>query len=308
MWRQFSLLAAQIGLALVISAPAFAASAISHSVPENVYGWCAGYAPGRADRCAQQRCQKQGGTACQIVVGCVGPGATALAERPARGFGAACLGDERSARMAALIGCISATNSLCWTSVTFASNGRASDASANLRFDQVWIAQIALQLLTFFKEAADGSLSEATQAAVGAFQKEIGRAPTGTIDEELLRRMVDAVGGPRHLAGIIKRVQLSSLERQLVGAKPTRLFYTALNALPPEKPQQYFKSLREEELRVALTTYMKARGAICKTPSPSVSTISESIWIVVCNDVTYNVVFNEGGYSMITGGGLTIIK
>ncbi|MCO5131429.1 MAG: peptidoglycan-binding protein [Xanthobacteraceae bacterium] len=308
MWRQFSLFAAQIGLALVISAPAFAASAISHSVPENVYGWCAGYAPGRADRCAQQRCQKQGGTACQIVVGCVGPGATAFAERPARGFGAACLGDERSARMAALIGCISATNSLCWTSVTFASNGRASDASANLRFDQVWIAQIALQLLTFFKEAADGSLSEATQAAVGAFQKEIGRAPTGTIDEELLRRMVDAVGGPRHLAGIIKRVQLSSLERQLVGAKPVRLFYTALNALPPEKPQQYFKRLNGEELKQALTTYMKARGAACKTPSPSVSTISESIWIVVCNDVTYNVVFNEGGYSMITGGGLTIIK
>jgi hypothetical protein len=308
MWRQFSLLAAQIGLALVISAPAFAASAISHSVPENAYGWCAGYAPGRANRCAEQRCQKQGGTACQIVVGCVGPGATAFAERPARGFGAACLGDERSARMAALIGCISATNSLCWTSVTFASNGRASDASANLRFDQVWIAQIALQLLTFFKEAADGSLSEATQAAVGAFQKEIGRAPTGTIDEELLRRMVDAVGGPRHLAGIIKRVQLSSLERQLVGAKPTRLFYTALNALPPEKPQQYFKRLNGEELKQALTTYMKARGAACKTPSPSVSTISESIWIVVCNDVTYNVVFNEGGYSMITGGGLTIIK
>lgn len=308
MWRQFSLLAAQIGLALVISAPAFAASAISHSVPENVYGWCAGYAQAQANRCAQQNCRKQGGSACRFVVGCVGPGATAFAERPARGFGAACLGDERSARMAALIGCISATNALCWTNVTFTSNGRASDAGANLRFDQIWIAQIALQSLKFFKEAADGSLSEATQAAVGAFQKEIGRAPTGTIDEELLRRMVDAVGGPRHLAGIIKREQLSSLERQLVGAKPVRLFYTALNALPPEKPQQYFKRLNGEELKQALTTYMKARGATCKTPSPSVSTISENIWIVVCNDVTYNVVFNEGGYSMITGGGLTIIK
>jgi hypothetical protein len=308
MWRQFSLLAAQIGLALVISAPAFAESAISHSAPENWSSWCSGYASGRAGRCALQRCQKRGGTACRVVVGCNGPGAVAYAQQPAQGIGAACLGNEQSARMAALIGCMSATNSLCSTNFTFTSNGRAADDGANLRFDQVWIAQVALQSLKFLKEPADGVLTQATEQAIAEFQVTIGRLPTFNINDELLRRMVDAVGGPRQLAAIIKLEQLPSLERQLVGAKPTRLFYTAQNALPPEKPQQYFKSLSGEELKVALTTYIMARGATCKTKLPSVSAVSEGIWIVGCDDVTYNVVFNEGGHSMITGGGRTIIK
>ena len=135
MWRQFSLLAAQIGLVLVISAPVFAESAISHSAPENWSSWCAGYAPGKATRCALQRCQNRGGTACRVVVGCNGPGAVAYAQQPAQGIGAACLGNEQSARIAALIGCMSATNSLCWTNFTFTSNGRAGDNGANLRFE-----------------------------------------------------------------------------------------------------------------------------------------------------------------------------
>lgn len=50
--------------------PASAETVISYSAPENIYGWCAGYASARAQRCAQTNCAKYGGSSCQPVVEC----------------------------------------------------------------------------------------------------------------------------------------------------------------------------------------------------------------------------------------------
>jgi hypothetical protein len=279
-----------------------AASSIYHSAPQNLYGWCAGYSAQQDHRCAEAECKRQGGTQCRFAAGCQRYGATAFAERPARGFGAGCAETDESARRLALIGCISASNMVCWTNVAFTPSGSKATPESNLSFDQVWFAQLMLQSLRIDGGPSDGVLSEKTSSAIRTFQNRIGRSENGALDAELMQRLFDAVGGPSNFAYIVKRDLLPSIEKQLSERGATnRFYYTALEPLQTAGAFQDLQKRSAEARNLALATYLSARNSKCTLPATSAVQMADSVWSVTCAEATYTLVINESGY-LITKG------
>jgi hypothetical protein len=298
----FSFLTAAIAGLFLTTQPAEAGfTLIYYSAPERVYGWSAGYNSNRAHNSAGAQCAKQGGTACKAVVECSGYGAVAYAETPLEGFGAGCAGDASSARRAALVGCIVASNGLCWTEVSFTPNGKTIEGDRN--FDRTYFAQMMLELRGLYKAAAMGDMNAETANAVSTFQERIGRPRTGIIDDELVHRLLDATRGSRSLARIMKQDILPSLEKALIesGTTTRRMFSVAP---VPAKPMTFSEDLMARAVphrRLALATFLSASGQKCTLPAKDVQRISgaEGVWTIDCNEASYTLILHAGHWTIM---------
>ena len=293
-------------IVLFAARPAEAGYTITYySPPERVYGWCANVGDQqRTHNCAMRGCTQHGGTACKPVTQCGGWGAVAYAGRPIQGFGAGCAGDASSARRIALTACMSASEALCWTEVTFSPNGKRMTAADNLRFDRIWMAQLLLQINgKLYKGNIRGEVDRELYAAAAKFQEKLGRTGTGTLDNELIFRMIDGAGGTRHFAIIVKRDVLPSLEKAIAesGAGADRKY--GHSAAPQQGSiSEDFNNRSAEARKLALATYLSARDSRCTLPAIQAQQMAPDVWSVECNEADYTLVL-QGGQSIITRSG-----
>lgn len=272
-----------------------------YSPPERVYGWCANVGDRPSTQsCAKRNCVQQGGTACRPVTECGGWGAVAYAGQPVQGFGAGCAGDASSARRIALTACMSASEALCWTEATFSPNGRTATAADNLRFDRIWMAQLLLQINgKLYKGNVRGDEDRELYAAAAKFQEKLGRTGTGTLDNELIFRMIDGAGGTRHFAIIVKRDVLPTLEKAIAesGSGSERKY--GHSAAPKQGSiSEDFNNRSDEARKLALATYLSARDSKCTLPAIHAQQMVPDVWSVECN---------EGGYMLMLQDGQSIV-
>lgn len=299
-----------IALALIAALPLFAwqpsaraATVIYYSAPGNAYGWCAGFASGRSHGCARGYCVDSGGTACGPVLECGGGwGAVALAQDPARGFGASCgLSNAAFARAVALAACMGASNGLCWTDSTFTGRGESLSADSNRAFDHAYLAQAMLQIRHYDPGSADGELGASTRSAIGALQSDLGRTATGILDDELFDRLLDAVGGAEALAAILKRDVLVPRESDLAGY----LYREAPSPAPQMSFSAELMNRTEDARRLALAVILSTSGTKCSLPARSASLVFDAdsgMWNVECVEGAYTLILTESGRTIIRNG------
>jgi Putative peptidoglycan binding domain len=204
MAHRITMVVASFFLLLLIAGwlPAQAATSISYSVAGQTYGWCAGYSSSAAPACSTQHCTSSGGTDCQQVLFCPdGWGAVAFPEGSPIGFAADCgLNNRAFAEGRALAACVVASNALCWTDSSFDARGNEQSKDSKSNFDLIWYAQSLLQLNGYTKSLSDGEMGPATHEALSKFQTEIGETPTGVVDDQMVRRLLDADSGMANFA------------------------------------------------------------------------------------------------------------
>jgi hypothetical protein len=285
-------------IVLLAARPAEAGYTVTYySPPERVYGWCANVGDQqRTHSCARRNCAGQGGTACKRVTECGGWGAVAYAGRPIHGFGAGCAADASSARRIALTACMVASEALCWTASTFSPNGRTATAADNLRFDRIWMAQLLLQINgNLYKGNIRGEVDRELYVAAAKFQEKLGRKGTGTLDDELIFRMIDGAGGTRHFAIIVRRDVLPGLDQAIAkrggSAEPK---YGHSPAPKQGSISDDFSNRSEEARRLALATFLSSRGSRCTLPAIEALRIAPDMWSVQCNEGNYTLMLNNG--------------
>jgi hypothetical protein len=286
-----------------VPAPVRAATAVYYSPTENVYGWCAGYPTDTANGCARGYCVDAGGTACDLAVGCGGGwGAIALAQSPARGFGASCaFGDAFGARVAALITCAVAANALCWTDTTFTVDGSTMPTSENYAFDIAWYAQGSLQIQNHDPGTADGAVGPKTRAALEAFQTELGRPATGILDDELFLRLLDGAKGAQSLVRVIKRDVVDPRQEELA----TRTYAFAPSPAPAMTFSEELVQRTEAERLLALATVLASGGSTCSVPALDAHLLfdaADGTWSIECAEGSYTLFLSEGGSMVVPGG------
>lgn len=286
--------------------PAEASTAIYYSAPDNIYGWCAGYAYDRAHTCAHDECTKEGGKDCVLALECDGGwGAIAFAEEPAVGVGATCgLKDAYFARSQALAACMNAANNLCWTDTTFDGDGNSASAADNRNFDLVWFTQTMLQIRHFKLGDADGQMGGQTRAAIAKFRSSLGEGQSGAPDEDLVRRLLDAVEGPQIYASIIKRDVLDDRTdlNDITFAKST-------SPSPAMSFSEVLMQRPEDQRRLALATILADEGSPCTLPAKDAEPLPDAksgVWNIGCAEGDYTLMLTADGSTVITTGKSTM--
>jgi peptidoglycan hydrolase-like protein with peptidoglycan-binding domain len=294
-------IAGTILLLLSALTPARAATAIYYSVPASAYGWCAGYAAQKARSCAEEQCVKNDGTDCRPAVACStgGWGAVAFADGDVRGFGASCgMSDAFWARVVALAECIDASKTICWTDSTFDSQGNTQSKASDHRFDLIYYAQTLLQVRNYKPGSTDGTIGAQTVLAVKQLQGDLGRPQTGTIDDELVARLYDAVGGGPQLALITRRDFLDP-KRQTIGD------FGFASADPPATTFGEQLAARSSEDRLlALATLISTSGVKCTLPALDAEVLgkpADQNWNVQCKEGWYTLILSSGKRTIMTG-------
>jgi peptidoglycan hydrolase-like protein with peptidoglycan-binding domain len=300
--RVLATLLAVLAIALTTRpAPVAAASAIYYSSTGEAYGWCAGYGYDRAHACARQGCIDSGGTDCQLAVECAGGwGSAAFARDDLRGFGAGCgFGKTFWARAAVLAKCIVAGRALCWTYSTFNNNGGEMSDAADLDFALVWYVQLMLQVRNFDLGDADGEPGPKTRAAVREFQAKIGVEPTGVIDDALLRQLLDATGGERAFARLVKEQVLD----KFVTPNIDTVFGYSSAPQDDIAISAEMASLGEERRREAMAILLSSSaGARCTIPAIAAEQVfgeDDETWIVTCAEGTFTLILGDGTRTVI---------
>ena len=287
--------------------PAAATTAIYYSAPEATYGWRAGYARSRSETCAKKNCKSEGGMACELALECKdGWGAIALAEDPATGIGMSCgMPNAYLARAAALLNCAIAANTLCWTDSAFNGNGDVLDNEDNGAFDQIWYAQGLLQIRGFKIGNMVGKMIPETREAISAFQKLLGRKPTGVLDDEVLERLLDAVAGRQRFVQILKRDLLPDEPEKFHGS----IHAKASVPVPPLIFTSEMAKWDENRRLIALATLLSSSGSACTLPAEKATAqddkASLGAWEVTCAERTYKLFLSEDGSRTIVTGGST---
>ena len=287
-------------LSLCSFGPARADGVIYYSAPENTYGWCAGYSNSRAHRCAKDYCVKLGGTDCGLAVECGGGwGAVAFAQDPQPGVGAVCgVNGGDAARFIALASCMVASNALCWTSSAFSPNGNEVSERSNREFDITWYSQAILAIRNYDVGVADGRDGPQTREAVKEFQRDIGREPTGIIDDELFLRLLDAMEGAQSLA---RKLNSDVLEPKR-GELGDLIFGQSAAPAPTATFSEELMTRSEDERRIALATILSSGGTECTLPALEARPMpdaSSQIWSVECGEGSYTVILSEGSRIVI---------
>lgn len=280
-------------------APARADTAIYYSPSQNAYGWCAGYSNNRAHSCARNYCAEYRGGDCSLALECNdGWGAIAFAADPVVGVGAICgVNTATFARYMALANCMVASRALCWTSTAFNRSGNERSQSENRAFDMAWYAQVMLQLAKYDPGTADGELGSGTRAALKQFQTNIGREPTGQLDDELFWRLVDSAGGVQRFARIIEKEVLEKEWDEFAD-----VLYA--NAPSPAPALTFTGELIErtaDERRLAIATFLSSRGTKCTIPALRAEPIDPSTdaWEVDCAEGSHILMMSDDSWTLI---------
>jgi peptidoglycan hydrolase-like protein with peptidoglycan-binding domain len=215
-------------------------------------------------------------------------------------MGASCgFGNAFWARTAALTSCAGEAHALCWSQTVFDGNGRESPSATLRNLDLVWYAQAILQLRKYDSTPSDGNYGPRTRAAVQRLQTDLGRSPTGVLDDELFARMLDAVDGPQTLATVLKRTIVEGKQAGIVdraygfaaAPAPLRSFSQVLGARPPDQQ------------RLSLATILTVAGSKCSLPAISVSRQSDDIWSVSCSEGSYLLTYAGDSRLIVRTGG-----
>ncbi|MEQ1768365.1 MAG: peptidoglycan-binding domain-containing protein [Devosia sp.] len=293
-----SFISALVLLLLAAIPVAEGATVVFYSAPENTYGWCAGYSYSQSEACARAQCSDYGGTACDVAVECDGGwGATAFATDPTDGFGASCLYQRASgARATALMACIKASGTLCWTRSAFDTNGRMASEKSNLAFDYAWYAQGLLGMLGYDPGIIDGEMGNKTRTAIRAFETDLGLAPTGEANNQLVWRLLWAVQGGPALAGAMA---------EALAPEDNADYLFGAAALPYGTFSDDLLLLDEGIRREALATMLTMRGTKCTLPALSTQLVNgdpaAQTWNVGCAEGEFNVAI-AGMTSVIKAG------
>ena len=279
--------------------PASAGSAVYYSPSQNGYGWCAGYSNNRAHSCARSYCDEWGGNDCTLAVECNGGwGAVALAQDPISGIGVLCgVTGSTFARYMALANCMVASRTLCWTSTTFDGDGDELSEAANRAFDMAWYAQVMLQLGNYEPGTADGEIGPETRAAIEEFQTDIGRQPTGVLDDELFLRLVDSVGGVQRFVRIVERDVIEKERAEfgdiMYGYSPSPRPALSFTGELMERPA--------EDRRTALATFLSASGTTCSVPALEAEPMdpSSDVWEIDCVEGSYTLMMSDGSWIVV---------
>ncbi|MDR3472522.1 MAG: peptidoglycan-binding domain-containing protein [Devosia sp.] len=282
-------------------APAEAAISIYYSGPGNAYGWCAGYAYGKAKSCARDQCTKNDGTDCRVAAECAsGWSATAFADDPVEGFGASCgMSDAFWARIVALDECIAASKMLCWTDSTFDEHGNTQSKDANHQFDVVYYIQTLLQVRNYKITSTDGQVGAETIAAVKQLQTDLGRTATGRLDDELVYRLFDAVNGGAQLAVVVNRDFLGPKAKEIGDGG-----FGAATSPPTTTYSEQLAAGPKDARLLALATILATSDTKCTLPALDAEPIgapSHESWNVQCAEGWYTLIMSGGTRSIITG-------
>ncbi|MYZ47302.1 peptidoglycan-binding protein [Propylenella binzhouense] len=290
--RMGLLVAACVALLGFMAGRAAADATIYYSADGNAYGWCAGGSPGRLDSCARKWCVEGGGKDCRAVVACRGGwGAIARPQEPAEGIGAVCgLSDAGSARIAALVLCMTETRTLCWTDTTFNRRGSSLDQRSNRAFDRVFQAQRMLQLLEIPGwDVFDGALGPKTKAAIRTFQVRLGMVEDGAVSDELLQALADALGGTDML--------FRSLDLRTV-LRPGQSYAHLSHAPPKQSFNAVTENLPENRRLTRLARMIRVRELPCGIPARA-ARLSDGKWTITCAEREYELRQLEDGSSKI---------
>jgi hypothetical protein len=137
--------------------------------------------------------------------------------------------------------------------------------------------------------------------AAAKFREKLGRTGTGTLDNELIFRLIEGAGGTRHFAIIVKRDVLPGLEKAIAksGADADRKY--GHSAAPKQGSiSEDFNNRSEEARNVALATYLSARDSKCTLPAIHAQQMVPDIWSVKCNEADYTLILQRDGQSVIT--------
>jgi peptidoglycan hydrolase-like protein with peptidoglycan-binding domain len=248
-------------------------------------------------------CIKSNGRECQLALECEGGwGAVAFAETPVQGFGASCgMEDAFWARIVALSECIVASKSICWTDTVFDSRGRTVRQDDDHQFDQVFYTQTVLQIRGYSPGSTDGRLGSQTIDAVRRFQSNLGRPATGTVDDELIYRLYDAVDGGSDLAKDIKHDVLDAWSDKT----KSRAYGSANSPLETTYAQQLMDKPPADRM-LALATILSSSGTKCTLPAVGAELLSGSspeIWNIECAEGWYTLIIDNGARTIMTGKG-----
>jgi hypothetical protein len=289
-------------LALILpSTQACAETVIYYSPTENAYGWCAGYSYNRAHSCARNYCADQNATDCQLALECAdGWGAVAFADNPAVGVGMSCgLNKSSFAQSIALANCMAVSNTMCWTDVTFDGSGDTSSAESNREFDITWYSQAMLQLSNYDPGTADGNIGRQTRSAIEEFQVDLGRSATGTLDDELFLRLLDAAGGAQHFSELLKRdvvePEKSDLSQNMYGYSAAPLAKTSFS--------EELMTRSEDQRLIALAVQLATSNTPCALPALSAEAVPDAtsgIWDIECMEGSYTLILNDDGSTIVT--------
>ena len=266
-----------------------AETAIYFSPTDGAFGWCIRDSRDAAHGCASRYCKSEhDGGSCEEAIACSGGwAAAAYAKDWARigGFGASCgFRTAAVARQLALAACMGASNDLCSTSASFAGS-RTSSEKSNREFDLVWVSQSILNAIGYDVGTVDGKMGPRTRKAIAEFENALGRTATGQIDDVLLSRLLDAVGGAQTYVRLIRKNILNPNEKLV-----SETTYAYARAPSPEKSFSDTLEERSQEQRLtALATFLAAAGAPCRLPARRAERKSEHVWWVDCEQSAYEV-------------------
>ncbi|MEO6013198.1 MAG: peptidoglycan-binding domain-containing protein [Devosia sp.] len=273
-------------MVLAITSPAPAASVIFYSADDNAYGWCAGYNYGKSESCARDKCLGIG-TRCALATECDGHwSAAAFANDPWLGFGASCeWPSANAARSIALLSCIYASHSLCWTSTAFDGSARATSEKSDASFDIAWYTQTLLLYLGHDIGEADGEIGKKTRSAVAEYQASIGVEANGETNWDLILKLIYSYGGTgQFVASVIAGTEaadqavVSNYSYRYAGKPaPDRSLGAELAALP------------EPDRLSAVAVLINGAQQSCSLPALTAGAQDEagSNWGVTCAEGSY---------------------
>ncbi len=279
-----------------------AATAFFYSEKEQYYGWAAGYNYSRSENEAHKNCN-QGGTDCKFVLECDGGwGAVAFADGFARGVAFSCgYANAISARLAAIINCVAASKTLCWTSSTISNNGKQRSDKDNNDFDMAWYVQQMLYMRGFDITKTDGEAGKQTRAALIAFRTALGLQPNGTLDNTIFERLLDAIGGRLVMAKLFKE--------QLVDPNAAdyakHVYVWASQPYAGNSLSEEIAGRPEDARSLSLATLLTIWGTPCTLPAKSAEPLppdGTGVWIVACNQGEWTVLMSDGSHTIIASG------
>ncbi len=277
-----------------------AATAFFYSEPEQYYGWGAGYNYSRSEQVAHSNCDK-GGSACKFVLECDGGwSAVAFADGFARAVSFSCgYRTAVGARIAALVVCTAQARTLCWTSSAISNNGNERSESDNLDFDITWYAQEILYVSGFDPGTADGQMGGKTRAALKDFQVKLGLEPTGKLDDELFRRLLDSVGGRLAVSNGLKRLAEAEKDEYSKSTYALATSPFAVASFSEEIAQR-----PDADRRLTLATLLSAWGTKCTLPASGAEPVpadGTGGWLVTCNEGQWTVLMDARSHTIMTG-------
>jgi hypothetical protein len=181
----------------------WAAGAVSFGDDES-FGFCYNYESREAARkCALEQCKQVGGVNCQLALECQG-GWGAIATGDNGGYAIACEAAlEVTARMRALLMCLTAVKGLCHTQATFSEDNGSTSQEDNALFDRTIYAQVLLKKLGYYSGPIDADAGSDTRSALRSFQMSRGLPVTGEADENTLDQLMAKLGGADVLVTVI---------------------------------------------------------------------------------------------------------